>query len=190
MWQYQPYIKHYASEYYDPQKAHEYYEQHKKLKGRTSRSTARLTDTGKAAASYVKEQIDTEKNAKLEAETKRVTEEKKQRSEQKKKTIEQHTKVLSQRINSLKEALKRMTPAQKATEGPRIKSVIYKLKEENKKKRVEIEVNHIKAQYQSSYDSAVKKQEIRDEASSKYETELAEIRNNYTAPKKTKKSTK
>lgn len=27
-------LKHYASEYYDPQKAHEYYEAHKQLKGR------------------------------------------------------------------------------------------------------------------------------------------------------------
>ena len=35
---------HYASPYYDPVKAHEYYEQHKHLKGRP---TGRLTDEGK-----------------------------------------------------------------------------------------------------------------------------------------------
>ena len=35
---------HYASPYYDPVKAHEYYEQHKHLKGRP---TGRITDEGK-----------------------------------------------------------------------------------------------------------------------------------------------
>lgn len=37
----------YSSPYYDYQKAHEYYEQHKHLQGRTTRSKARLTDEGK-----------------------------------------------------------------------------------------------------------------------------------------------
>ena len=36
-------LMHYASPYYDPVKAHEYYEQHKQLKGRP---TGRLTDEG------------------------------------------------------------------------------------------------------------------------------------------------
>lgn len=52
----------YASKYYDPVKAHEYYEAHKKLKGRQSRtSTKGLNDEGKATAKYVKEQIMAEK---------------------------------------------------------------------------------------------------------------------------------
>lgn len=53
-------LKHYASEYYDPVKAHEYYEAHKKLKGR--KSTANLNDKGNAAASYVKGRLDDEYN--------------------------------------------------------------------------------------------------------------------------------
>lgn len=52
-------LYHYASPYYDPVKAHEYYEQHKKLKGRTSGRT--LTDTGKEAKLYVSDQIKTAK---------------------------------------------------------------------------------------------------------------------------------
>lgn len=55
-------LKHYASPYYDPVKAHEYYEEHKKLKGRTS--TSGLNDEGKAAAKYVKEQINAERKQK------------------------------------------------------------------------------------------------------------------------------
>lgn len=58
-------ILHYASPYYDPVKAHEYYMKHRELKGRNS--TAGLNDEGKAAASYVKEQLTTERKAKVEA---------------------------------------------------------------------------------------------------------------------------
>ena len=57
------YLIHYASPYYDPVKAHEYYEEHKKLKGR--KSTAGLNDKGKEAARYVKEQINTEKKERI-----------------------------------------------------------------------------------------------------------------------------
>lgn len=46
---------HYASPYYDPVKAHEYYEQHKHLKGRP---TGRLTDEGKQIWKVTKMNID------------------------------------------------------------------------------------------------------------------------------------
>lgn len=46
---------HYASPYYDPVKAHEYYEQHKQLKGRP---TGRLTDEGKEIWKITKMNID------------------------------------------------------------------------------------------------------------------------------------
>lgn len=178
MWKYTPYptyLQHYASEYYDPEKAHQYYEEHKKLKGRSS-STAKLSEKGKAAAAYVKNQINEEKTAKLRAETERHAEETKQRSEQKQKTVEQHSKAMNQRINSLKAALKRMPEAQRQEQAPKIKAIIYKLREENKKKRIEIETNHRKAQYESSVKSMETKEAIRDEATSKYETELEKIR--------------
>ena len=48
-------LMHYASEYYDPDKAHEYYEQHKQLKGRP---TGRLTDEGKEVWKATKMNID------------------------------------------------------------------------------------------------------------------------------------
>lgn len=52
-------LKHYASEYYDPEKAHQYYEEHKQLKGR--RSTAQLDDEGKEIWAYTKESIKNKK---------------------------------------------------------------------------------------------------------------------------------
>lgn len=49
------FIAHYASEYYDPVKAHEYYLRNRELKGR--QSTKGLSDTQKQGLSYAKNQI-------------------------------------------------------------------------------------------------------------------------------------
>lgn len=56
---------HYASKYYDPVKAHEYYMRTRELKGR--RSSSKLSDEGKEAWAYTKEQITTSKKADAEA---------------------------------------------------------------------------------------------------------------------------
>ena len=58
-------LSHYASPYYDPVKAHEYYMRTRELKGR--RSTAALNDEGKEIWAYAKEQIKKEKASKAEA---------------------------------------------------------------------------------------------------------------------------
>ena len=55
-------LKHYASEYYDPEKAHEYYMKNRKLKGRT---TGGLTDEGKQVWTATKGNIDDEKKSKV-----------------------------------------------------------------------------------------------------------------------------
>jgi len=49
------FLAHYASEYYDPVKAHEYYERTKHLKGR--RSTSKLSSEGREIWNYTKNQI-------------------------------------------------------------------------------------------------------------------------------------
>ena len=57
---------HYASPYYDPQKAHEYYIKNRELKGR--RSSSKLNDKGKEVWAYTKEEISSEKKEKTEQE--------------------------------------------------------------------------------------------------------------------------
>lgn len=57
------FLAHYASEFYDPQKAHEYYERNKELKGR--QSTKGFSDTQRQALSYTKNQIGAAKKAEL-----------------------------------------------------------------------------------------------------------------------------
>lgn len=58
------FLEHYASQFYNPAKAHDYYEKHKDLKGR---STAVLTDKGKETWAYTKNSISEKKKADLEA---------------------------------------------------------------------------------------------------------------------------
>lgn len=53
----------YSSQYYDPTKAHDYYERTKKLKGR---STSGMSDEQKKTWNYVKEGVTTEKKQKTE----------------------------------------------------------------------------------------------------------------------------
>lgn len=56
-------LRHYASPYYDPVKAHEYYMRNRQLKGRRSLTT--LSDEGKKVWSYTKNSIKDEKNKKI-----------------------------------------------------------------------------------------------------------------------------
>lgn len=72
----------YASKYYDPVKAHNYYMEHRKLKGR--RGT--LNDTGKEVLSYVKQQLKEQRDKELEAA---------------KKAKEQALNVLQSALNSI-----------------------------------------------------------------------------------------
>lgn len=55
-------LQHYASPYYDPVKAHEYYMRTRELKGR--RSTTKLNDEGKEIWAYTKNEITSEKKEK------------------------------------------------------------------------------------------------------------------------------
>lgn len=58
-------LRHYASPYYDPVKAHEYYMRTRELKGR---STTSLSDEGKKVWAYTKNNITTEKKTKVKEE--------------------------------------------------------------------------------------------------------------------------
>ncbi len=94
------FLKHYASPYYDPDKAHEYYERTKELKGR--RSTSKLNDEGKVVWTYTKDQIKNQKKAAIEAET----EKKNATIEQQREKARQTRERISQKIKALSDYLK------------------------------------------------------------------------------------
>ena len=112
----------YASKYYDPVKAHEYYEQHKKLKGR--KSTAGLNDKGKASAMQVKAKLD----------------------EQKKSAIASYKDAMNRKIDAIRARYKGMSTNDKKKYHDYIFNQIKALREEHKAKKAEI-----KAQYDDEY---------------------------------------
>lgn len=92
------FLQHYASQYYDPVKAHEYYERTKKLKGRT---TSGMSEEQKEAWSYTKDQISTEKKAKIQTEQ----EAKEAKIEQMRATAAEMRERISEKLKLLSERL-------------------------------------------------------------------------------------
>lgn len=100
----------YASPYYDPVKAHEYYMEHRELKGRKKKTnTIDLNETGKTAAKVVKENLNKEKKEKA----KRITEE------------------TSAKVKALRSLLSGLTKEQKEARRPAIEAAIAQLREQS-----------------------------------------------------------
>lgn len=152
-------LLHYASPYYDPVKAHEYYMRTRELKGR--KSTAGLNEKGKSAAQYIKEQLDAERKGKVDAhksstknqienvrsstksqvealrnQTTRTIEGKR---DQMKREVESHKTQMQSKITSLREKLKGMSAEDKEKHSAAIQEEIAKLREDNTAKRQELQ---------------------------------------------------
>ena len=152
-------LKHYASPYYDPVKAHEYYMKNRELKGR--RSTAGLNDAGKNAAKYVREQLNNEKKEKINASRENMksgiesssasTKSKISSSSEKtnakiaskreemKATIATHKTEMNSKITTLRNFLKGMSKEQRAAQKEMIQQQIDELKAANAKTREELQ---------------------------------------------------
>ena len=100
-------LQHYASPYYDPVKAHEYYMQNRELKER--RSVRKLSDEGKKVWAYTKNEIKTEKKAKVDAEK----EKQKQTTTNLRERASETRKQISSRLKALNEALTRRAAKRK-----------------------------------------------------------------------------
>lgn len=99
----------YKNKYYDPVKAHEYYEAHKKLKGR--KSTAELNEKGKAASKYVKDKLNKKKKA----------------------DIEKHKAQIKKQIDAIRKKYKKLSPKERKKRKKEIQKAIQKLRDINKK---------------------------------------------------------
>lgn len=160
------YLIHYASPYYDPVKAHEYYEEHKKLKGRSS--SAGLNDKGKEAYRYVKEQLSQEKKSRIEKAKATRDSEVQSASSQKKSESERETSALSSKVNSLKERLSKMSKAQKAVHRDAINAEIDALRQQTARRK-----QQLAEQYAASRNSANSKYNSEKEsANSDYQSKL------------------
>ncbi len=134
-------IMHYASPYYDPVKAHEYYEAHKQLKGR--HSTAGLNEKGREAARYVKDQLMEERKEKTEqsksAMKSRISNSSSQlktktaqNREVQKEKIEAHKQQTQAAIDNIRSSLKSLsTEDRQGSKGEALRNKIASLRAEN-----------------------------------------------------------
>lgn len=131
----------YASKYYDPQKAHEYYEKHKQLKGRSERtSTKGLNEEGKLVAKQVKEAINAEKKEFMKALNEKMKERIAQLREElkgsDKETIKLAVAQLRESYKAMKEQAKEAFTEKYAQEMDKIKAEKgYKQAKKSSKKK-------------------------------------------------------
>lgn len=203
-------LAHYASPYYDPVKAHEYYMKNRELKGQ--QTTKGLNEEGRSHADYIKSQINSERDAKLaarqqqyESDSQKATEDRdksiKEKQEAKTKEIEAHTKKMSSEILQLESKLASMSAEDKRRNSAAIRQEIAALRQENIAKRAELNEKFgiEKAGIQTDYSSQkserasqyqADKKAINEEATNKYLNELMALQDSgeFKEAKQTKSS--
>lgn len=202
-------LMHQASKYYDPQKAHEYYMRTRELKGRTS--TAKLNDTGKEAASYIKQQLLAEKKDKTRASfekkianlqdlrdyTKQVRKEEAAKQAQR---IKNHAAAMKAKADSLRRSLDGLKGDARKQKAAQIKSELEGMRNENKKQQEKLAkdykeiVDDINTSYKDiakDYSNEHKKNvaQYKQEYQTKYEAEIAKL-NSDRSMQKVKKAKK
>ena len=171
IWSYQPgsdpdSLTHYASPYYDPVKAHEYYMRTRQLKGR--KSVAGLSSTQRETAAYVKEQLSEERKSKTEA-----------LKSEAESSANQHKAEMQREIATLRAKFKGMSKEERAENRGEMQREISRLRSLNAYRR-----KLIMQQY------AVDAEGLKTEYDQKYEDELDKIRAESVAKTSSKGSSK
>lgn len=174
-------IAHYASQYYDPVKAHEYYERTKKLKGR--RTGTSLNDSGKEAKTYVRNRI----NAKRDQDLKNAESQSKRRIEERKKSAERETyDNIRKESEELGKKLDELISMTSKLDGPtlrankkRILAVVNSLAAKNKQSRTKLislyKTNKTKINTEEREKLTAEKKKIRSDATNTYNSEVEKI---------------
>lgn len=136
----------YASKYYDPEKAHEYYEKTKKLKGR--RSNSGLNEAGIEAAEYMRKQVDEEH----EQELSRYRDDAVRKAEQVDKDLETTVQSISDNLTAALEAARNATAADIENAKARLQTVIS-----NSSNRLQNQVNQLREKMASAPSEAARR---------------------------------
>lgn len=118
------YLSHYASPYYDPVYAHEYYEKHKKLKGRNT-----LSDKGKEVADYVTKQLNAERDKKINASKTNTSNSLLKAQESRQNAINSSSNTMSKNIEARKAATQSSIDNHKAQMDNQISQLQDELRE-------------------------------------------------------------
>lgn len=184
-------LLHYASPYYDPVKAHEYYMRHRQLKGKARPSTSGLNETGKNAASYVKSQIQAEHVKKVNLSKKAMTDKINAETANAKQEIETHKATMEKGLEALRDRMKHMTKLQRLAHKGEFKQEIERLRSENEKARAKImeRLSQVTAKAKSEHAASVAKSQANAEATYDKEVEKMNREASFRKPVKTKSST-
>lgn len=136
----------YASKYYDPEKAHEYYEKTKKLQGR--RSNKGLNEQGIEAAEYMRKQVDEEHARELGLHT----DDAQRKLEQLDTDLESTCESISNNLTSALEAARNATSANIETAKARLQTVIA-----NSSERLYNQVAQLREKMESAPSSAARR---------------------------------
>lgn len=170
------YLMHYASQYYDPVKAHEYYMRTRELKGR--KSTKGLNEAGKNAAEYVKTQVDAERKQKLEeAKTNRNASLESARNA-KAMQITHYASRTNAAIERMQAKLKTMNSAEKLRNRDKITSAIAKLRENNAQQKNQLNAAYGKKSAKIKGDYSTQVEAIKSQYDDVYLNELDKIKSN------------
>lgn len=172
-------IIHYASPYYDPVKAHEYYMKNRKLKGRT-RSSAVLTDTGKEVWANTKENITKEKKAVLS----RKDEDRKKRIEKLRISAQRFKDSIARQIKTMMDAIDKKY--QRGSQEVKDSKESGRALARREKQRIADDLKKVVEATRESYKKI--KEGIRDNYETIYDREYDAILAEYKKPTKTKKT--
>ena len=183
-------LRHYASPYYDPVKAHEYYEAHKKLKGRTSLSG--LNEKGREAARYVKNELTNERKQKVSAHKEQTNSRIEQKRSETKSARERFKTQMQSKIDRLKRSLEGLSREAKAELRGQVNDEIKSLREENRKEREQLSMALRSFTAGARSEHKTESNKLREEYDSKYIDELDRMKNDpeFKAVKKGKSGKK
>lgn len=158
---------------YDPQKAHEYYERTKKLKGRR-RSTKGFSDKQKEQWAYAKYQLKEQQKSRDKASKESINAKKIAKiealDEAKKRQKEMLQEAANAKVEALRTRLKNMSPEQKKAMKETIQGIIGDIREKTSVAKQKI-----------TDDATAKKKGVREKASADYKSAKAKSKDTYEA---------
>lgn len=164
-------LVHYASPYYDPVKAHEYYMKNRELKGR-QQTTSDLNQDGKNAATYVKQQLQAERKKKVEEHKNQTNSTIKSLGEQRKSDVQKYSKEMNRNIKRLQRLAKRAkTDEQKA----QIAEQIASLRADNKAQREQLQAQYKSKTSDLRTEHKNYSKQMKEEYDQKYQDELKKM---------------
>ena len=171
----------YSSKYYDPVKAHEYYEEHKTLKGYENRyggsraSTKGLNEKGREVAKIVKEKITANRKSANETLREKANSEKEQNRAEHKQIVSEMSSALKDNIADLKAQLQNMNDAQKKHAKIKIRAEVERLREEANKLRQELSDYYSKLNLEISANTKEGIEKNAVDADNEYASEIAKM---------------